>query len=83
MLGGFAHDLDELGQCQPEELIAVEVTALPIGTVGDRLGAASARCRSRTRSSGRIEGTGNGRNLVPEIMAEVLIGAQLNLATEG
>ncbi len=33
----FAHDLDELGQPQPEKLVVIEVSALPIGAVGDCL----------------------------------------------
>jgi hypothetical protein len=38
VLGGFAHDLDELGSVPTGGVVAVEVTALPIGTVGDHLG---------------------------------------------
>ena len=27
-LGGLADDLDELGQCEPEELVMIEIAAL-------------------------------------------------------
>ncbi len=40
LLGRFADDLDELGQREPEQLVVVQVCALLVLAVGDRL-----RCR--------------------------------------
>jgi hypothetical protein len=37
-LGSLADDFDEFGQCEPEELVMIEVTALPAVAVADRLG---------------------------------------------
>jgi hypothetical protein len=42
-LGGFADDLDELGQREPEQLVVVEVAALLVRAVVDGLGGSLAQ----------------------------------------
>jgi hypothetical protein len=81
-LGGLADDLDELGQREPEQFVVIKVMALLILAEVDGLAAASWRCRSRTWSSGRIEGAGVGGDLVAEVRAEILGRAELDGAAQ-
>lgn len=80
LLGGLSDNLDELGQREPEQFVAVEVSSGPVGAVAMALVAASVRCRRRTVSSGRIKRTRCRGDLVAEVAAEVLVGSQLDWA---
>lgn len=83
LLRRLAHDFDELGQCQPEDLVVLECLAgRPLG-VPERLPPASRRWASRTTSSGGgIQHARTSGHGIPDVAAQVAGRAEIDFPAE-
>lgn len=80
-LGRFADDLDQLREPEPKEFVGLQVVAAAALGRGNRPAGELTRWRSLTLSGGGIEGQRAGPDLVPEVAAQVVVGAEVNLPT--